>query len=324
MTTTKTNSKAKRLIVARCNLPTERNPVWLADATADRELLEAGIGRAIHDGTPDGRLELQKSVTQIERDITRQTSPETLKAVLRGVLVERPDAKRVGIITHSNLVDAAQSLGRPFDARIVRVALYGSGQDRASNTWYQQCDLIIVAGTPRVNSHAIRQRLWQSGLFDAALTDGEWGELRWQGYTHGGGSRSVKGFGYRNPTWRQAHRAVVRANLIQAAGRGRSLADNGCDVLILSNEESGFPLDVKSDVELFPQPALDVLNALSAVAANSYLLGTTAVSTQEVADSMNRSRRQVRDWLAWLHERKLVHRIGARRGWWPLDIDGRG
>ena len=117
-------------------MPTEHNPVWLADATADRELLGAGIGRAINDGTPEGRLELQKSVTQIERDITRKTSPETLKAILRGVLVERPDANRVGIITPKNLVKAAESLGKPFDARIVRVAYYGSGQDRASNTWY--------------------------------------------------------------------------------------------------------------------------------------------------------------------------------------------
>ena len=312
------------MIVAGRKLPTEHTTVWLADATADRELLEAGIGRAIHDGTPDGRLELQKSVTQIERDITRKTSPETLKAILRGVLVERPDANRVGIITHKNLVKAAESLGKPFDARIVRVAYYGSGQDRASNTWYQQCDLIIVAGTPRVNSHAIRQRLWQYGLSDAALTDGDWGELRWRGQTQGGIRRSVNGRGYRNREWRQAAQSLIRANIIQAAGRGRPLSDDGCDVLILSNEECGVPLDVKFDVELFPQAALDVLNALSAVAANSYLLGTTAVSTQEVADSMNRSRRQVLDWLAWLHERKLVHRIGERRGWWPLDIAGQG
>ncbi len=230
----------------------------------------------------------------------------------------------VGIITHKNLVKAAESLGKPFDARIVRVAYYGSGQDRASNTWYQQCDLIIVAGTPRVNSHAIRQRLWQYGLSDAALTDGDWGELRWRGQTQGGIRRIVNGRGYRNREWRQAARSLIRANIIQAAGRGRPLSEAGCDVLILSNEECGVPLDVKSDVEPFPQAALAVLNALSAVAANSYLLGTAAVTSQEVANYLNRKERQVRAWLKWLHERELIHRIGERRGYWPLDIDGQG
>lgn len=321
---TTTNPKAKRLIVARCNSPLELNPVWLADATADRELLEAGIGRAIHDGTPDGRLELQKPVTQIERDITRQTSPETLRAVLRGILIARRDLARVGVITHSNLVDAAKSLGKPLDARIVRVAHFGSGEDRASNSWYQQCDLIVVAGTPRVNAHAIRQRLMQYGLTDATFGDGKWGTLRWKGFTGRGFPRIVKSRGYQDETWRQAHRAVVRANLIQAAGRGRPLSDAGCEVLILSTEECGVPLDEASVIDEFRQEAFDVLTALSTVAANRELLGTTGVSTHDVAVSLGRADTQVRAWLKWLHERGLIQRIGQRRGWLPLGIDQQG
>lgn len=308
----------RTLVVARRNLPDTNATVWLADATADKRLLEMGTGQPVIDLTPDGHLELVKSVTQIEQDITRRTTPDRLRAILRGVLVARPEAERVGVITHSKLKDAAESLGEPFKRRIVRVAYFGSGEDRASNSWYQQCDLIIIAGTPRVPPQAIQKRLFQLGEFTAGAADGEWSKRNWKGFQTDGTPRIVAGRGYGNEKWNLAHRSLVRAAVIQAAGRGRGLLSDGCEVLILSNEECGFPLANQSTVKPLPGAAMIVMNALTAVAANKETLATTSVSTREVAEHLERDERQIREWLNWLHDSGLINRHGERGGWSPL------
>jgi hypothetical protein len=308
----------KTLIVVRRNLPHPEATVWLADATADKQLLELGTGQTVIDWTPDGHLELTKPVTQIEQDVTRRTTAERLKAILRGVLFARPDAKRVGVITHSKLKDAAASLGEPFSGRIVRVAYFGSGEDRASNSWYQQCDLIIVAGTPRVPPQAVQKRLFQLGEFTAGALDGDWSKRNWKGFQADGTPRIVSGRGYQNETWNLAYRSLVRAAIIQAAGRGRGLLSDGCEVLILSNEECSFPLAEKSSVEPLPEAAMIVLEALTVVAANKEVLGTTTVNTLEVAEYLEKSREQAGDWLKWLHEHGLIDRHGERGGWLVL------
>ncbi|MGZ0174262.1 MAG: hypothetical protein ACKVHE_32555, partial [Planctomycetales bacterium] len=308
----------RTLVVTRRNLPDTNATVWLADATADKQLLEMGTGQPVIDWTPDGHLELVKPVTQIEQDITRRTTPDRLRAILRGVLIARPEAERVGVITHSNLNEAVESLGDSFSGRIVRVSYFGSGEDRASNSWYQQCDLIIIAGTPRVPPQAIQQRLFQLGEFTVGAVDGEWSKRNWKGFQTDGTPRIVAGRGYQIEKWNLAHRSLVRAAIVQAAGRGRGLLSEGCEVLILSNEECGFPLADKSEVETLPEAALVVLELLTAVAANKEVLGTTAVSTGEVAEHLERDERQIREWLKWLHDRGLINRHGERGGWSPL------
>ena len=312
----------KTLVVVRRNLPDSNATVWLADATADKQIIEMGIGQPVIDRTPDGHLELVKPVTQIELDITRRTTPDRLRAILRGVLLARPEAERVGVITHSNLKEAAQTLGEPFNRRIVRVAYFGSGEDRASNSWHQQCDLIIEAGTPRQPPQATQQRLFQLGEFTAGAMDGGWSKKNWKGFQTDGTPRIVTGRGYQNEKWNLVHRSLVRAAIIQAAGRGRGLLSSGCEVLILSNEECGFPLADQSSVEPVPEPAMIVLDALTAVAANKDILGTTTVSTREVAEYLQRDERQVRDWLRWLADAGLINRYGERRGWLPLTAMG--
>ena len=308
----------KTLIVVSRNLPDPRATVWLADATANKRLLELGMGRSLIDGTPAGYLELTKPVAQIAQDVTRRTTPDRLRAILRGVLIARLEAEKVGVITHSNLKEAAESLGEPFRRRIVRVSYFGSGEDRASNSWYQQCDLIIIAGTPRVPPRAVQQRLFQVGEFTEATLNGEWSGRNWKGFQMDGTPRIVVGWGYANEKWNLVHRSLVRAAIIQAVGRGRGLLSDGCEVLILSNEECGFPLADASSIEPLPEVAMTVLGALTAVAANKEVLGTTAVSTQEVAEYLEREERQIRDWLKWLHDRGLINRHGERGGWWPL------
>ncbi|MEK6262247.1 MAG: hypothetical protein AABP62_26920 [Planctomycetota bacterium] len=70
-----------------------------------------------------------------------------------------PQYQHVGLITHSTLTACVKRLEQPFGNRIVRTTYFGSGSERASNEWYKLCDLVIVAGTPRVDASAIRARL---------------------------------------------------------------------------------------------------------------------------------------------------------------------
>lgn len=275
----------------------------------------------IQDVTPRGRLELSKIVIHYPIDITRKTSPRRFRELLRGVLVSRPDCCKVGIITHSTLTAAAGMLGPQFDNRVVMVRHFGSGSDRGSNEWMQAgCDLIIVAGTPRVNSLEIQKLLLRCGYLDAIKQGGRWGELAWQGVTTSGRRRVIKGRGYQHPLWRQVHRAKVRAAIIQAVGRARALLPTGCDAVVLSTEECGFPLaEPGKDVVLLTDSEATVLNALSAVVSSILLRDNGAcASTEEVAERCGLSIRRTQDVLAGLKRRGLAHRVGERGGWLPV------
>jgi hypothetical protein len=296
--------------------------VWLCDATADKELLELGTGLDIQDATPEGRLELSKNVVQFPVDVTRKTSKNRFRDMLRGVLASRLDCHRVGIITHRPLKDAATSLGPLFDHRVAMVEHFGSGEDRASNRWQRAgCDLIVVAGTPRVDELEIKKLLHRVGQLDALNAGGDWGELPWQGFTTSGKRRIVKGRGYREATWRQVHRSKVRAAIIQAAGRARALLDTGCDAVILSSEECGFPVaDVGQELVPLTDTEARVLTELKAVVSlilkrNNRLYAPTS----EVADRSGISVRQARDILRRLELCGLVERESERSGWRLAD-----
>jgi hypothetical protein len=67
--------------------------------------------------------------------------------------------------------------------RIVKIEHHRSGLRRGSNSWLDDCDAILVVGTPRVPPAVIRTRLIQHGLTAAAARDGEWGRDYWSGVT---------------------------------------------------------------------------------------------------------------------------------------------
>jgi len=234
------------------------------------------------------------------------------------VLADRSECRRVGVITHRPHVDAVKNLGEPFASRIVRVAYFGGGEDRASNTWISECDLIVVAGTPRLNPSVVRERLCRVGEFDAAGEDGGWGELQWQGLTESGRSRVVVARGYAHPKWAQAHRSLVQAALIQAAGRGRGLLADGCAVLVLSTEQAGFALCDGPGVKPLEESEAAALQALSELAPNRVLLETSSVSAQQLSSRLGLSDRQGRKLLASLEARGLAQRVGERGGWLPV------
>ena len=218
-------------------------------------------------------------------------------------------------ICHRSHVRAVKNPGLLFRHRIQRVAYFGGGADRAVNSWHRECDAVIVAGTPRVRPEVIREYLARIHRFDAARTDGDWGSLTWKGFTASGHPRIVEGLGYRHPDWQQAHRAHVRANIIQAAGRGRGIRETGCDVLILSTEEAGFPLtEPAQDVVEMPTGVVDVLTALIGTISYNTILGVRS-DTASLCLQLGTTDRTARKWLTQLESRGLVCRFGERGGW---------
>lgn len=313
---------ARTLLGVWRNDPPQTGAVWFSDATANEERLANLLGRDVHNTTPNGCLKRLKQAAQIPRDITRGTSAAVVQGLVRGVLADRPEYRQVGVICHSNHSEAVENLGHPFASRVVKVAYFGSGEERSSNDWHQICDLIIVVGTPRLHPDTIQQYLVQVGEFATAGRDGQWGDFHWRGETASGETRTVTGRGYSDSDWQQAHRELVRAGIVQAIGRGRGILEEGCDVIVLATEECGLLLADELDVEPVKKKALDVyqgLEELSARNANRYLIGNLAdnsgFSTAEIAVEAGVSERSTREHLERLERAGLVIRCGERRGW---------
>lgn len=291
---------------------------WLCDATADWEHLQSVLP-TVKDRTPSGYVKLAKSVIQFPQDITRQTTQSSFQSTLRGLLAMLPKYRRIGLITHSTLTACVKRLEQPFGGRIARTAYFGSGSERASNDWYMLCDLVIVAGTPRVDATTIRARLCQLGDFDAADVDGDWGEVQWRGRTLSGQTRIVRGRGYRQPTWRKAHRSLVRSAIVQAAGRGRSVLDDGCDVIVISNEECGLPLADRPTIPNLTDKHSEAARLVAELSATdaSKNADRQRVTTVRVSESLGVGERETRNILNDLEGFGMVRRVGERGGWLP-------
>lgn len=307
----------KTAVGFRNNRPLCSATTWFNDATLSADTLSAVLGTEVSDRTPGGRLELQKKAVQILRDVTRQTSKSIFANILRGTLVDRPQFNRVGIICHRPHIEAFQLLEPPFASRIVKSAYFGSGEERSSNAWHGECDLIIVAGTPRLPQSEIAAYLVQIGHVGAACTEPEWGTIKWDGRSESGEPITVTAKGYHDPTWQHAQRDLVRAAIVQAVGRGRGILDSGCEVILLSTEECGLLI---SDSELKAMNGstariLAVLNELTMENANKYILGNSIVSTSVIAKTAGLSPVRTRELLRDLEQRGLVNKVGERGGW---------
>jgi hypothetical protein len=96
----------------------------------------------------------------------------------------------------------------------------------------------------------IKTRLIQAGNAAAAARDGEWDRDYWRGIDTEGRLHTVRTLGYRDHDWHAAHQAVVKAELVQAVGRARSICEHGIPVVVLTDEELGLPLRILAA----PQP----------------------------------------------------------------------
>lgn len=277
------------------------------------------------DATPSGYLTRVKRVIQYPLDITRKMTPGRFVSIIRGVLAEHSHYQRVGVITHRTLEGALKKLGELFAGRLVKNSYFGSCADRASNDWYKRCDVVIVAGTPRLPTNAVRRRLMQFGDIASAAEDGRWGSCHWKGLTEAGREVLVEGRGYTHPAWERAHRGLVRAAIIQAAGRGRTLLETGCDVIVISTEECGLPLVNSTDIALSETEVstLAILTAYRNESLNSIQDSCSyapALSTAAIADRLGMTERGTRKVLGELESRGLARRHGERGGWLLVSI----
>ena len=316
-------------------------PIWFADATGNPETIARLSDRHVTDQTPPGRLESQVTAIQVPHDITRRTTATKVAAWLRGVLASHPSASRIGIIGHRHHVDAlfrqesgsfdASLLDAETRAKIHRAHHFGEGKDRGSNCW-MDADLILVLGTPRIGTDAIRAELLRRGQGDAAKLDGRWGARRYEARTESGDQVIVTGRGYADPAWRAAHLDKVAAALIQAVGRGRGVLAEGVPVVLVTTEPIQMPIAEDGRVQPVRCPmqaAVDAVRALSErldgnshcfVNANSITLGKTkqrrGVSTTTVAKEIGKSTNWTTRLLSAAADAGLLIRSTRRKGGW--------
>ena len=175
--------------------------VWLENASTSSTFLSEIVGQKVIDKTPNGRLALQTPPLQyVDQDVTQQTSGKTVRSIIRGLLAQNRDAKKVGIITHQRHKSEIDKLAPLWRQRIAKIEHFHSGKDRASNEWLA-CDLILVLGTPRVPASAIRDVLIRLGRFDDATSNGAFASVLWEGKTTAGKVMQVTGLGYANSSW---------------------------------------------------------------------------------------------------------------------------
>lgn len=316
-------SQAHKRIVAslvgvwRVDLPAE-GVVWFEDGTGDVDLLRRLTGREVQDQTPTGRLAWAVPPVQYPEDVTRNTSPNIFRGLLRGVLALHRDAHKVGLITLRCHLEALKELENRWRERLAVFDYFGSGQDRASNKWLD-CDLIVILGTPRVSPAAVRQSLIQTGDFEAAARDGEWVGKAWTGKTTDANLVKVTSLGYKDPDWDRAHQRLVRDAMTQAVGRGRGVTEQGVPVVVLTNEPLGILLTL-SPLHLLKDPESRVYEAvvgLTEALPNNTIVGEISVGTRDVAQQVGLTERQTLEYLTKLSSPSLglLKRKGARGGW---------
>ncbi len=242
----KQTTKLVRILTGygRTDLPASACVVF-NDATATAEEIRAVTGRHVHVITPRGRLERKKRVVQVipAGDVTMTRKAGPVADILRGVLHDLPQYRRVGLLTHQKLShQLPRRLGEPYASRLSLVTYFGSGLSRGSNVWPEQCDALVILGTPRVGSDAVRQHLVRLGKFEAARkTRAEvcWHRDSWTGRTESGKLRTVATPHYADPDWHAAYCSLVGAEFKQSIGRGRGILPGGIPVYVVTTEDLG-------------------------------------------------------------------------------------
>lgn len=294
--------------VWKTDLP-KRSPVWIGDATANAVEMGTLIGRPVNDCTPTGRLESQVPPVQVCQDITRgMKKTENVAAMLRGAmsLPEHRDKQRIGIIGHKPHIEALLRKRLPLlddatRARITKAAHFGEGPERASNDWHDNCDLIVVLGTPRVPPAAVVNELIRQGKMDAARRDGRWESYRWEAKNTAGQVVQIEGSRYADEDWHAAHRGLVYATIVQAVGRGRGNLTNGVPVVLFSNEQTGFTVMDAGQMPKISREAVEAIRKLG-----------DGISTAAVATELGVGERQARRVLTKAEEAGQVYRQTKR------------
>jgi hypothetical protein len=224
------------------------------DATAPPADLQKMIpDRRIEDLTPTGTLPLKHPCLQVipDLDVTKGRTPEGVLPILRGLLYDLPQYQRIGLLTHQELAKALPAMLSERDrSRLEKVSYFGGADSRGVNSWYRDCDCLIVLGTPRVPRQAIQAHLLRLGNPQAAcLKEAEtgWQADWWSAVTASGKRRTVRTPHFTNRAWHAAYCSLVRGELRQCLGRGRSILPDGIPVYVVSTEN--LALDPDDDID---------------------------------------------------------------------------
>lgn len=301
--------------------------VIINDATANPLEIGALLGRPIHVITPRGQLPQRHPVLQIipTTDVTRRRSVAAVADTLRGVLHDLPQFRRVGLLTHRTLYRKVPAkLGEEYQTRLALVSYFKSGLSRGSNEWIAQCDVLIVLGTPRVGTDAIRRHLMLHGQMEAArltVAQAYWHSELWLGLSLSGRIRAVSTWRYADADWHGAYCAIVRSELVQAIGRGRGILDKGIPVFVVSTEQ----ICDRATQMLGPPPLADAPFApLTVVQARalSALRGTDGegkertLKSETVGHCIGVKKDRAYEILHKLEQDGRVKRRGQRGGWY--------
>lgn len=307
--------------------------VWFEDGSSDVKMLKDLTGLNVIDKTPIGKIKNQIEPIQfVQKDITKKTTSNVVKSVVRGLLAKYKKCNNIGIICHQCHVNEIESLPYYWKNRIKKISYFHSGQDRASNEWLD-CDLLIVLGTPRVPPSATRNLLLSFGKTDAAKYDSDFVSFSWTGKNENGDLVDVIGKKYSNPDWKWANSLLVKETLRQAIGRARSITEKAIPVVLISSE----PLDLILSADNFIEVSNEEDDTLQVVlAASSYVhsqkkttrindkspntnilghLSYKIVTSEEVHKFFpNESLRNIQRRLSKLVQIGLLFRISERKG----------
>jgi hypothetical protein len=314
--------------LGRLQLPFSASVV-VNDATLSKAECDAVTGSTVHDITPLGTwLQLAHPILQLipKQDVTIGRNAKRVADLLRGLLHDLPQHERIGLITHQRLAKVLRELvGDEYRKRLAKVDYFRSGLSRASNCWHQECDALIVLGTPRVPPHAIRVRLMQLGRYEAPkLTQQQagWHLDHWVGTTRSGEEHTIHTGRYADDDWNEAYGYLVRSELVQAIGRGRSLLPDGIPVYVVSREYLG-PLAPQAlgDIRVVDgllAPLSTVQSRILRLLRGGVVLKTSDLVKQLAEIGLGVSDRRCRLILRQMERDERVARVGERKGWFAI------
>ena len=239
--------------------------IWFEDGSSNLKMVQDLTGLNVVDQTPIGKIKNQiEPIQYTQKDITKKTSPNVVKSIVRGVLAKYKQCNSIGIICHQCHVSGIDSLPDYWKTRIKKVSYFFSGEDRASNNWLN-CDLLIVLGTPRVPPSAVRNLLLSVGKIEAAKYDSDFVSFSWTGKNENGDLVKVLGRKFSDPDWQWAYSLLVKETLLQSIGRGRTITPEAIPVVLISNEQLDLIISADNFIEVSDEEDSTLHTVLTAI-----------------------------------------------------------
>jgi hypothetical protein len=298
-------------------------PVWINDASADAEDIKHLAGREVINATPEGRLRPVQDCRQLAYDVTKRTAPHKVLGVLHSVLRMFPEYQQVGVITHLCHVpllrgEVPEVKAPEFLGRLAMLDHFRGGNSRGSNDWIEKCDFLVVLGTPRVPESAVRNELIRRGKTAATKRSKDeisWTYDYWSGWTDDRKLMTVRTRGYRDHDWHETYTALVRSELIQSQGRGRTILEEGIPVVMVTTENLGLTLlDVGSPWKPLSDEDLELLQVMEGLMRDG---DGDPLNTGDIVSAAGKSRQKVTDRLNSLRLRRYIRKRG--RGEWVVN-----